>query len=309
MPILQQLGIDAGQPTARPVHKVMVPTAKVASPKSRRKPPLVEEALTVQTSLKATRLMWSTAGSPARTDFGRKGPNISDFRGSIHVFYAPAWHGFSPCGVGHRRPSCESIKVPSITLGPVRKNGRSRLRVGRGTQSLRLSERQFTGHLLPMGSVARGSCPYWNLEATGRPNCIDLAGCQDQTTTNALNCYWIFSVTSDLPNGVWTLEVRVDGQPAGSHPFEIAGMETRTKQLTVDQIFKTVGPSIVWIRKLDETGRKADVSTGFIIKPDTIATAFQSIDSAKGLEVEFSDGRKVKTDEVFAVSRLGDWAI
>ena len=33
MPILQQLGIDAGQPTAMPMHKVILPTAKVASPK------------------------------------------------------------------------------------------------------------------------------------------------------------------------------------------------------------------------------------------------------------------------------------
>jgi hypothetical protein len=31
-PILQQLGIDAGQPTVMPVHKVIVPTAKVAAP-------------------------------------------------------------------------------------------------------------------------------------------------------------------------------------------------------------------------------------------------------------------------------------
>ena len=33
MPILQQLGIDAGQPTAMPMHQVILPTAKVASPK------------------------------------------------------------------------------------------------------------------------------------------------------------------------------------------------------------------------------------------------------------------------------------
>src|SRR5437867_1319956 len=31
MPILQQLGIDAGQPSVMPVHKVIVPTAKVTS--------------------------------------------------------------------------------------------------------------------------------------------------------------------------------------------------------------------------------------------------------------------------------------
>ena len=33
MPILQQLGIDTGQPSVMPVHKVIVPTAKVISPK------------------------------------------------------------------------------------------------------------------------------------------------------------------------------------------------------------------------------------------------------------------------------------
>jgi hypothetical protein len=30
MPILEQLGIDPGQPTVMPVHKVIVPAAKVA---------------------------------------------------------------------------------------------------------------------------------------------------------------------------------------------------------------------------------------------------------------------------------------
>ena len=37
MPILQQLGIDPGQPTVMPVHKVIVPTAKVTSPSKQAK--------------------------------------------------------------------------------------------------------------------------------------------------------------------------------------------------------------------------------------------------------------------------------
>ena len=37
MPILQQLGIDPGQPSVMPVHKVIVPAAKVASPSRRAK--------------------------------------------------------------------------------------------------------------------------------------------------------------------------------------------------------------------------------------------------------------------------------
>ena len=37
MPILQQLGIDPGQPNVMQVHKVIVPAAKVASPVKRAK--------------------------------------------------------------------------------------------------------------------------------------------------------------------------------------------------------------------------------------------------------------------------------
>jgi hypothetical protein len=32
MPILQQLGIDPGQPAVMPVHKVILPAPKVTSP-------------------------------------------------------------------------------------------------------------------------------------------------------------------------------------------------------------------------------------------------------------------------------------
>jgi hypothetical protein len=37
MPILQQLGIDPGQPSVMPMHKVITPKAQVASPRKRAK--------------------------------------------------------------------------------------------------------------------------------------------------------------------------------------------------------------------------------------------------------------------------------
>jgi hypothetical protein len=37
MPILQQLGIDPGQPSVMPVHKVIVPPAKVTTPTKQAK--------------------------------------------------------------------------------------------------------------------------------------------------------------------------------------------------------------------------------------------------------------------------------
>jgi hypothetical protein len=39
MPILQQLGIDTGQPTVMPMHKVIVPAAKAAPPAKQAKAP------------------------------------------------------------------------------------------------------------------------------------------------------------------------------------------------------------------------------------------------------------------------------
>src|ERR1700688_1332077 len=39
MPILQQLGLDPGQPMVMPVHKVIVPAPKVASPAKKAKAP------------------------------------------------------------------------------------------------------------------------------------------------------------------------------------------------------------------------------------------------------------------------------
>lgn len=78
-----------------------------------------------------------------------------------------------------------------------------------------------------------------------------------------LNAYWLFNLSPGLPNGVWTVEIRIDGQPAGSHFFEIAGMaepkpeppsvappKEEPKQPSLDEIFKTITPSLVWIRKI-----------------------------------------------------------
>jgi len=136
-----------------------------------------------------------------------------------------------------------------------------------------------------------------------------------RTNTPQLKSYWGFTLYPGMDNGVWTLEVRVDGQPAGSHPFEVVGMPVAApapaspKRITLDDIYKTLGPSLVWIRKLDATGRRTDLATGFVLEPSVIATSFQAIDSAARLEIEFADGQKGETDAVLGFSRNADWAL
>ena len=140
-----------------------------------------------------------------------------------------------------------------------------------------------------------------------------------QTQTNVLRCYWTYLVEPSMSNGIWAIQVRINGQPAGSHNIEIAGTEPRTsapaaqpaapKLPTLDQIYNAARESMVWIHKLDDSGRRTETDSGFILGRNRIATAFQAIDASRSLEVEFADGRTARVQEILGCSRLGDWAL
>lgn len=139
-----------------------------------------------------------------------------------------------------------------------------------------------------------------------------------QTKTVELHAYWIFEVSPTFAGGIWTAEIRIDGEPSGSHSFELVlpaapapvePVPSAPKQPTLDEIYNSTRQSLVWLYRLDAAGRHVDTALGFIIGKSQIATAFQAIDAATRIEVVFSDGRKVDTDEIWAANRLQDWAI
>lgn len=140
-----------------------------------------------------------------------------------------------------------------------------------------------------------------------------------ETKTPELHSYWIFEIAPGSRSGIWTAEIRIDGEPSGSHNFEIvapappAPVETAAPQPpklpTLDEMYVSAGRSLVWVRKLDETGRHIDTALGFVDGTNRIATAFQAIDSAARVEVVFADGRKAISEEVWAYDRLQDWVI
>jgi hypothetical protein len=138
-----------------------------------------------------------------------------------------------------------------------------------------------------------------------------------ETKTADLNAYWIFEVNPSDRSGIWTVDIRVDGEPAGSHSFELVIPEPPKTEValappplpSLDQIYASVQRSLVWIYKLDEAGRRTDTSLGFVIGRDRIATAFQSIDGTLKVEVEFADRHKTICEEVWACDRFQDWAL
>ncbi len=133
------------------------------------------------------------------------------------------------------------------------------------------------------------------------------------SSTRQLTCYWTYVIDPAVPPGVWTFEVRVDGQPSGTHSFEIAGtlqpVPQGPKAITVDDIFRATAPSVLLIRRFDASGKRVDSSLGFVVGKDRIATALQAIDGAAKLVVEFGDGRQAEALGISDVSRSGDWAV
>jgi len=138
------------------------------------------------------------------------------------------------------------------------------------------------------------------------------------TSTREMACYWTYTLYPEMAPGVWTLEIRINGQPSGSHSFEIVGTgttpekppaEVAPKPPSVDDIFRAVMPALVSIRRFDADGKRIDTALGFVIQKDRIATAFQAVDGASKLELEFAGGQRVRTEEILAWSRVGDWAV
>ncbi len=141
-----------------------------------------------------------------------------------------------------------------------------------------------------------------------------------ETPTRKLQAYWTFDLAACMPGGVWQLDVRINGLPAASQAFEVAVPAPAAptppppvappppSALTLDQIYR-LAPSIVWVYKLDATGRRFDTASGFVSGKGEITTAFQSIDGAANVEVAFADGQRRPITGVRAHSRLQDWAV
>lgn len=136
-----------------------------------------------------------------------------------------------------------------------------------------------------------------------------------ETKTSELHAYWIFQAVPGMLSGVWTVDIRIDGQPAGSHSFELIVPDhpkadsAPAKFPTMDELYASAGRSLVWIYKLDDSGLRIDTALGFVIAANQVATAFQAIDGAARVDLEFSDGRKVTTDQVWGCDRMQDWAL
>ena len=117
--------------------------------------------------------------------------------------------------------------------------------------------------------------------------------------------------------GVWTLEVRIDGETAGSHTFQITvaprpddiGAKPARRVLSPSEIYNRVAAASVLIENIDAKAARRNVGTGFFIGPGQLLTAFQVIDGAKKVRIASPQGGMMEATEVLAYNRRQDWII
>jgi hypothetical protein len=126
--------------------------------------------------------------------------------------------------------------------------------------------------------------------------------------------YWTMLLSDGTPSGEWSLEARIDGEPAGSLSFVVTGSPVAhaaptPQPLSLADLYRKAMDSTVVIEKLSSDGTPVEKSTGFLVGDGQILTSFESIDGASRLQVSSSSGAQEKTDQVLAWNRWQDWAV
>lgn len=127
--------------------------------------------------------------------------------------------------------------------------------------------------------------------------------------------YWSMLLTDTTPSGEWSMEARIDGEPAGTHSFVITGSPTASapaagpRLLSSADLYQKAMDASVSIAKIGADGVVLDKGSGFWVGDGRILTAFNVIDGASSLRVSLKDGSQLTTDQAIAWNRWQDWAL
>lgn len=125
---------------------------------------------------------------------------------------------------------------------------------------------------------------------------------------------WTLAIPATITPGLWALEAQVDGTPAGSQIFRIISDEAKTTSTPAPppspaEIYSRAAATTVFVTSLDQNGAPITRGLGFFVGDGCVLTAFQAIDGASSLRLDFADGSFAKVTDVVSWNRSQDWAI
>lgn len=135
-----------------------------------------------------------------------------------------------------------------------------------------------------------------------------------QTYTPRFFCYFSLTLPDSVTPGLWAVELQVDGHPSAVHTFEIVAKPkpiapTPAPPPTAAEVYQQAVAASVFIDNLDLAGELVRQGSGFFIGKNLLLTAFQVIDGASSLQIDFPDGSHAPANQVLAWNRRQDWAI
>lgn len=125
--------------------------------------------------------------------------------------------------------------------------------------------------------------------------------------------YWSMPLSDKTTPGLWALEARVDGEPAGIHTIQVVsgpGLVTVSRRfLNTGELYERAKTATAFVEKLNPQGDVVAKGSGFFLEDGVLLTTFHVIDGASGLLLTMQDGRRFETNVVVAWNRRQDWAL
>jgi hypothetical protein len=134
-------------------------------------------------------------------------------------------------------------------------------------------------------------------------------------TDKRFGAFWRLPVTPAMPLGAWSIEVTMDGRPAGRFTFEITGERIEApavrRPLTESEIYERLNRAFVVLRRTSADGRELGEAAGFMAAPQTgrIFTVMPAVDSSASLRAVAPDGGTADVTHVVEWNRRQQWAI
>jgi hypothetical protein len=135
-----------------------------------------------------------------------------------------------------------------------------------------------------------------------------------QATVRRFGIYWTMALPETATRGLWAVEAVVDGQPAGTHTFEIgtaaAAAATPARPiLSSAEIYKRAVASMATIEALGTGGEVLTQGPALAFDGNHVIVGYSVIESANGLRVRLPSGRLHETRELAGWNRRQGWAI
>jgi hypothetical protein len=136
-----------------------------------------------------------------------------------------------------------------------------------------------------------------------------------EATERRFGGQWSLPVVTNMALGIWNFDVRIDGESAGRHAFQIvegekpAGLPVAPRTLTAAEAYRRLQAAAVHVEAFDEAGDLVGSGLGFAVADGQLVAAFETIDGAASARITFAGGNAVTVQSLAACHRWQNWAL